>query len=144
MSDQSLRDLTFVLSSVSVFFESLTLIILFLIKGFKKTRYELLMHLAFICLMSNLAFLLPIYEDDKRVPVTEFDYEIIGDVSSICKVQSYFILFTEQSKILLSIVVSYNIYISAIKSDFLEENIKTLRITILASSIIVPSIFSIM
>lgn len=142
--DSSLRDLTIILSCVSLFFEILSIFIFFMIKGFKKTRYELLIYLTFISMVSNIAFLLPIYKEDHQVSLTEFDYDPAIGVSSICILQSFFILFTEQSKILLSIVVSYNIYLSAIKSDYLEENIKSLRIIIVLSSIIMSSIMPIM
>jgi hypothetical protein len=135
-----IRNISTIVSITSIVFELLTIVILILVKGFQRNRFLLLTYVTVACFLSNISYLLPIDEDD-IIGYDIHNQNYIPEKSSIiCKIQTFLIYYSETCKVILTSIMPYCLYLSAIKNDYLEENKIYFRIICVLGFFIIPLI----
>ena len=117
-----IRNISTIASITSIIFEILTILILIFVKGFQRNRFLLLMYVTIACFLSNVSYLLPIDNDDISNYNEKSNNYSPEKSSTICKIQTFLILYSETCKVIITFIMPYCLYLSAIKNDYLEEN----------------------
>ena len=103
-----------VVSSISIFCEILSTFFIFYFRAYSKIRFEVLVYLNIICFLFNIAFIIPF---DSGVNLNP----------GVCAVQSFSISFFELAKICLTTFISYSVFLTCLKVDYVEKTIDTMR-----------------
>lgn len=123
---KELRLISIIFSSISIVFELLNLFVILYHKALSKVRFEVVTYINLACLMMNVCFLLPYTPEDKTN----------WGLSPLCAGQSFILSFFETVKVSLTAILSYTVYLTVIKLDYLEKNIDIYRIVFLVVTLV--------
>ena len=105
-------------------------------KAYRKTRFELIIYILILLLLDNIVKLLP-YSIDFNQCNKE------NEIVSICAIQSFMLSYLECAILLISTFMSYCVLLTAIRDNYLDENIEYYRKFVLPVIFLIPLPFPI-
>jgi hypothetical protein len=125
----------YILAIFSIFGCIFIICVFVIFKSVRSFEMEQVFYLSFSCLISTISYLLQLF---KKENVENSKTE------AICQIQSFLMIWFEDSQYIIATLISYSIYISVIYSiDINHQNVKVRRIIYILISYLLPLIISI-